>query len=72
MGAIIDPDAKALHIFAWGDRGGRAGDGNEIPLATDLDAQDAEATGFAVKSDALNGALQAFQGLADFSGGFQT
>jgi hypothetical protein len=55
MGPVIDPDSQAFDLFTRGDRGGRADDGNENALPTNLDTENTEAAGFAMERDALQG-----------------
>jgi len=60
VGAVVVPDADALDVFAGGNGGRGANDGDQFQLSLDLDPQDTEAGLLAVEGDPFNGAGKAF------------
>jgi hypothetical protein len=60
MRAIGDPPSFTFHVFAWRNGGCSPYDRDQVPMATDFDAQDAEARLFTVEGDAFHRASQVF------------
>ena len=63
MGAIGDPPALALNIFAWRDGGSRPYDRDEITMTTHLDPEDTEPGLLAMEGDTFDGTSQVFCGM---------
>ena len=62
VGAVSDPPSLTFHVFAWRDGGCSPDDRDQVSMAADFDAQDAEARLFTVEGDAFDRASQVFCG----------
>ena len=62
MHPIVHPDALSLNVLARGNRRCGTHDGDEVPMATDLDPEDAEACLFTMERHALDGTGEVFCG----------
>ena len=62
MGTVVVPYSDTLDVFAGGDGCRGADNGNQLPLAFDLGAEDTEAGFLAMEGDSFDGAGETFYG----------
>ena len=63
MRPIVHPDALPLNVLAWGNRRRSTDNGDQVAVATDFDAQDAEASLLTMERHALDRTGQVFHGM---------